>query len=212
MVLEGYLHGLFPMPIEDGIGWFSPIWRGVLALDGLRVSRSLRKSARHYLVSVDAAFGDVLAGCADPAREHGWIDGEIVDISTELHRLGIAHSVECWTPEGRLVGGLYGIATGGLFAGESMFHDHEHGRDASKVALCHLVSLLRGAGGERLLDVQWQTPHLESLGVVEVSRDEYLTRLVQALETPMPDWGAWQAQGRIVPEVAHGDQDETGHE
>lgn len=208
MVLEGYLHGLFPMPIEEGIGWFSPVERGVLPLDQLRISRSLRKSARRYRVSVDEAFVSVVAGCADPARQHGWIDTEVIATYTELHRLGAAHSVECWTSDGELAGGLYGIAAGGLFAGESMFHDPAIGRDASKVALCHLVARLRSAGGERVLDVQWQTPHLASLGVVELDRDSYLARLEQCLATPMPDWRTWQAEGRVVPELPEGHPDE----
>jgi len=192
MVIEGYLAGVFPMPVEiDGrheIAWFSPVDRGILPLDGLRVTRSLRKTMKRYTVSVDRAFDEVMARCADPSRPGAWIDDEITAVYGALHRRGLAHSVECWDAAGRLVGGLYGVSLGGLFAGESMFHDAEHGRDASKAALVHLVSRLTAAGGERLLDVQWLTPHLETLGVVEVPREEYLELLERVLPTPAPVW------------------------
>lgn len=131
---------------------------------------------------MDTAFAEVIDACADPARPHGWIDGQIAAAYRELHRLGWAHSVEAWTPEGDLVGGLYGIAVGGLFAGESMFH---HAPDASKVALVHLVDLLND-GGAALLDVQWTTDHLISLGAVDVAREDYLERLAAALARPLP--------------------------
>jgi leucyl/phenylalanyl-tRNA--protein transferase len=125
----------------------------------------------------------VIAACADPARDSGWIDCDIVAAYTRLHDLGWAHSVEAWQRD-ELVGGLYGVAIGGLFAGESMFH---RVRDASKVALVGLVDLLRDEHAElRLLDVQWQTPHLASLGVVEVERPTYLSRLEKALDVPLP--------------------------
>jgi len=184
-LLAAYRHGIFPMPGErDGeLLWFSPVSRGVLPLDGLRVSRSLRRAVRDFEVRVDTAFGDVVAGCADPGRPQGWIDPAVMDAYVGLHELGWAHSVETWR-DGRLVGGLYGVAIGGLFAGESMFHRE---RDASKVALVGLVDLLRADGEpDRLLDVQWQTPHLASLGVVEVPRREYLDRLERALALPEP--------------------------
>jgi leucyl/phenylalanyl-tRNA--protein transferase len=158
--------------------WFCPVRRGVLPLDGLRVSRSLRRSARSFEIRVDTAFEEVLDACADPAREAGWIDDHIRAAYVRLHRLGWAHSVEAWR-DGRLAGGLYGVAIGGLFAGESMFH---HERDASKVALLGLVDLLsEGDPTDRLIDVQWATPHLASLGVVEVSRIHYLQVLARAL-------------------------------
>jgi leucyl/phenylalanyl-tRNA---protein transferase len=185
-LLAAYRNGLFPMP--DGVNqqmlWWSPVARGVLPLDGLRTSRSLRQSAKHMEVRVDTAFDDVVAACADPARHSGWIDHDIRAAYTRLHELGWAHSVEAWQ-DGELVGGLYGVAVGGLFAGESMFHAR---RDASKVALLGLVELLREDGlvDRRLLDVQWQTPHLASLGAVEVDRATYLVRLDRALELPLP--------------------------
>ncbi len=149
---------MFPMHLETGdLAWWSPNPRGVLPLDGLRVTRSLRASSRHFDYSVDACFTRVMRECADGRRDKGWITPEFVATYSELHRLGWAHSVEVWNRGGDLVGGLYGIEVGGLFAGESMFHLE---RDASKVALMHLVEILRSAGGERLLDVQWCTDHL----------------------------------------------------
>jgi leucyl/phenylalanyl-tRNA--protein transferase len=134
-------------------------------------------------VRVDTAFDAVIRACGDPSRDSGWIDDEIVDAYTELHELGWAHSVETWQ-DGRLVGGLYGVSIGGLFAGESMFH---RVTDASKVALVGLVDLLRDEHADRrLLDVQWSTPHLASLGVVEIRRSTYLDLLKDALEVPLP--------------------------
>ncbi len=164
------------------MGWWSPDPRGVLPLDGLRVSRSLRRSLRRYEVTVDRAFDEVIGACADLPRPHGWISPEIVEAYRDLARRGIAHSVESWTPDGRLVGGLYGVNVGGLFAGESMFHTEV---DASKVALVHLVEMLHEVPGA-LLDVQWSTPHLASLGVVELPRLEYVRRLAVAVEQPTP--------------------------
>ena len=190
LVLEAYRNGVFPMPARKRLmGWYSPLNRGVLPLDGLRVTRSLRKMTRRYTVTVDADFEGVLDGCADPGRDGGWIDRDIRRVYRQLHHAGHVHSVEAWTDTGELAGGLYGVSIGGLFAGESMFHRPDIGRDASKVALVGLVSHLRAAGGEgRLLDVQWRTEHLASLGVVEVPRTEYLDRLARALELPAPDW------------------------
>jgi leucyl/phenylalanyl-tRNA--protein transferase len=189
-VLSAYRQGLFPMAVDlpgkrhpPDMAWWSPDPRGVLPLSGLRVSRSLRQSARQFEIRVDTAFAEVVDGCADPSRTGGWIDDEIAASYTELHRLGWAHSVEAWH-DGRLAGGLYGVSIGGLFAGESMFHRET---DASKVALVGLVDLLRDAPGEpRLLDVQWCTPHLASLGCVEVSRRMYLDRLPEALAATVP--------------------------
>lgn len=185
-VLAAYRRGLFPMPSAEAdvpMLWWSPDPRGVLPLDGLRVSRSLRQATRRMEVRVDTAFEEVLAACADPARDAGWIDDRIVAAYSALHDLGWAHSVEAWQ-DGRLVGGLYGLAIGGLFAGESMFH---RVRDASKVALVGLVDLLSDEHVDRrLLDVQWQTPHLARLGVTEIDRSEYLDRLADALEVPPP--------------------------
>jgi leucyl/phenylalanyl-tRNA---protein transferase len=177
-VLAAYRAGIFPMPVRRGgpIAWWSPDPRAVLPLDGLRVSRSLRRSLRRYEVRMDTAFAEVVAACADPDRPHGWIDDQIAHAYQRLHELGWTHSVETWTPEGELVGGLYGVAVDGLFAGESMFSLRP---DASKVALVHLVEHLR-ASGIHLLDVQWCTPHLASLGAVEVSRNRYLRMLREA--------------------------------
>jgi len=182
-LLQAYRKGMFPMNLPDGhLGWWSPVDRAILPLSGLHISRSLRQSTRRFQVSVDADFEGVIRGCADPGRGDPWITPEFVDTYIQLHRLGWAHSVEVWDHESRLVGGLYGVSIGGLFAGESMFHD---ARDASKVALVHLVVVMSQGEG-RLLDVQWQTPHLESLGAVVIGRDEYLTRLADALPGPDP--------------------------
>ena len=192
LVLAAYASGVFPMPVSAGLmGWYSPLVRGVLPLDGLRVTRSLRKMMGRYEVRVDTAFDAVLDGCGDPDRAHGWIDDDIRRIYRGLHRRGVVHSVESWTPDGELAGGLYGVSIGGLFAGESMFHRPDIGRDASKVALVALVERLNAAGGsDRLLDVQWQTAHLASLGVVEIPRRAYLARLELAIELPPPDWSS----------------------
>lgn len=184
-VLAGYRHGLFPMPVRrrGPIGWWSPDPRGVIPLDGLRVSTSLRASRRRYRVTVDTSFEQVVAGCADPRRPQGWITPAMRQAYGELHRLGWAHSVETRTPDGELVGGLYGLEIGGMFAGESMFH---LATDASKVALVALVERLVSAPdpGLRLLDVQWSTEHLASLGAVELDRPVYLDRLAGALALP----------------------------
>lgn len=195
LVLEAYRCGVFPMPLMSSgfsqMGWWSPMQRGVLPLDSLRVPRSLRKSARHFTTTVDTAFEQVLDRCADPSREFGWIDRDIRRVYTALHEAGHVHSVETWDAEGRLVGGLYGISLGGLFAGESMFHDPTYGRDASKVALMALVGALADEHAEdRIIDVQWQTDHLAGLGAIEVDRDEYLGLLAEALAVPEPAWPA----------------------
>jgi leucyl/phenylalanyl-tRNA--protein transferase len=181
-VLAAYRQGLFPMHLETGeLAWWSPDPRGVLPLGGLRVTRSLAASARRFDITIDRAFTDVMRACADARRDHGWITEEFVETYSALHRMGWAHSVEAWTADGDLAGGLYGIEVGGLFAGESMFH---RARDASKVALVGLVAALQSGGGERLLDAQWRTDHLASLGVVEIPRLEYLRRLPDALALP----------------------------
>ncbi|RZS89560.1 leucyl/phenylalanyl-tRNA--protein transferase [Motilibacter rhizosphaerae] len=184
-LLAAYRQGLFPMRLDGTAGplaWWSPDPRGVLPLDGLLVSRSLRRSVRRYTVTVDAAFDAVVAGCADPGREGRWIEESFSAAYARLHELGWAHSVETWEGD-ELVGGLYGVAVGGLFAGESMF---SRATDASKVALVHLVGLLREDGAPRLLDVQWRTDHLATLGAVAVRRREYLRRLRVALASPLP--------------------------
>lgn len=184
-LLAAYRCGLFPMPMETGgpMAWWSPDPRGVLDPGGMRISRSLRRSRARYEIRVDTAFPEVLEACADPAREHGWIDGRIASAYVELHRLGWAHSVEAWDADG-LAGGLYGVAIGGLFAGESMFHRRI---DASKVALTGLVDLL-GNGSDRLVDVQWCTPHLARLGAVELSREAYLEVLPDLTLATGPNW------------------------
>ncbi len=201
VVRAAYRHGVFPMPAQRGLmGWWSPLDRAVLPLDGLRVTRSLRKMTSRYRISVDRDFEAVLAGCGDPQRPDGWIDGSVRRIYRQLHAAGTVHSVEAWTPDGQLAGGLYGVSIGGLFAGESMFHRPDIGRDASKVALVALVELLRDAGGsERLLDVQWATPHLQSLGVVEVPRARYLELLAAALALEEPDWAAAASRPAATP-------------
>jgi leucyl/phenylalanyl-tRNA--protein transferase len=185
-LLAAYRTGVFPMPLaaDATIGWFSPVERAVLPLDGMHVTRSMRRAARRYAVTIDSVFADVVKGCADPAREGGWIDGPMTEAYVRLHELGWAHSIEVWADDGVLAGGLYGVAIGGLFCGESMFHRR---RDASKVALMALVDLLRADGRpDRLLDVQWVTPHLASLGVVVVGRSTYLRLLARALAAPLP--------------------------
>jgi len=181
-ILAAYRSGLFPMPVEGRLAWWSPEPRAVLPLGGLRVSRSLHRSCESFEIRVDTAFEEVIGSCADPRRPGGWISDDVTRAYTRLHGLGWAHSVEAWTAAGELAGGLYGVAIGGLFAGESMFHRR---RDASKVALVGLVRLLVD-GGATLLDVQWTTPHLASLGVIEIPRAGYLRRLAEALEQPLP--------------------------
>ena len=188
-LLAAYRRGLFPMPVSrSDLGWWSPDPRGILPLAGLHISRSLRRASRRFDLRVDTAFTQVLAACADPRRRGAWITPDVAAAYAELHRLGWAHSVEAWTLDGRLAGGLYGVAVGGLFAGESMFHAPQpFGRDASKVALAGLVELLRADESDnRLLDVQWATPHLGRLGVVAIPRAEYLARLRTALTLPVP--------------------------
>jgi leucyl/phenylalanyl-tRNA--protein transferase len=176
-LLNAYRAGLFPMPVSRRrLGWFSPNPRGVLPIDGLHVSRSLRRSARRFEVRVDTAFEATMRACGDERRPHGWIDEPIIDAYCELYRLGWAHSFEVWLHD-ELVGGLYGVHINRFFAGESMFHTVT---DASKVAMMASVDWLRAAGVV-LYDVQWTTPHLASMGVVDVPRNEYLNRLADAV-------------------------------
>ena len=207
-LLAAYRSGLFPMhvsfepdepdepvqqpphdharaPESPEVGWWSPEPRGVLPLDGLVVSRSLRQSCRRFTTTMDAAFDAVMEGCAADRDGGDWINDDIRAAYHQLHRLGWAHSVETWQGDD-LVGGLYGVSIGGLFAGESMFH---RASDASKVALVRLVDELTADGRPRLLDVQWVTDHLESLGAVAIPRREYLDRLAKALvEAPPRQW------------------------
>lgn len=164
--------------------WWSPLERGVLRPCDAHVSRSMRRSMKGFDVTVDRSFCEVIDACADPGRAGAWIDTRIRDAYVRLHELGWAHSIEARTHDGALAGGLYGIAIGGLFAGESMFH---HVRDASKAALLGLVALLRDEyAGERLIDVQWQTPHLASLGVTRMPRRAYVEALPKLCSVPLP--------------------------
>lgn len=203
-LLAAYARGLFPMHVSDGaaqrdLGWWSPDPRGILPLEGVRVSRSLRRSMRGFTFTVDRAFADVMRGCAEGRSDGAWITDEFVTQYSRLHDMGWAHSVEVWRDD-RLVGGLYGVEIGGLFAGESMFHRET---DASKAALVVLVDLLASAGDAdgRLLDVQWRTDHLATLGVVEIPRAEYLARLATALVLPPALGGSGpMAVSRAAPE------------
>ena len=183
-LVSAYRQAIFPMDVQAGTrarAWWSPNPRGIVPLDGLRVTRSMRRSARRYDVRIDTCFLDVMRGCADPSRDNGWITDEYIEAYHTLHEMGWAHSVEVFDRDGQLAGGLYGVRINGLFAGESMFHVQ---RDASKVALMALVQLMRDAG-MTLLDVQWCTDHLRSLGAIEVPREMYLTLLSEALETAL---------------------------
>ncbi len=213
-LLAAYRRGMFPMPepprlrlrgrgAPPTLGWWCPAARGVLRLDRLHVSRSLRRSVRDFEIRIDTSFDEVVAACGDPRRPGAWIDAGIRRAYGELHRLGWAHSVEAWY-DGQLAGGLYGVAIGGLFAGESMFHRR---RDASKVALVGLVERLSDAHAERrLVDVQWSTPHLESLGVEEWPRDEYLGRLQDLLDVPLPEVFVQRAGGAGLSPAGEGPQ------
>lgn len=192
-LLAAYRSGVFPMGLgEHGakpMGWWSPDPRGVLLPGGVAVSRSLRRSCRHFEIRVDSAFEEVLERCASPHREGRWITPEIASAYAALHRLGWAHSVETWQG-GELVGGLYGVSIGGLFAGESMFHAVT---DASKVALVALAGLVfADRSPHRIIDVQWATPHLSTLGIEEMPRGEYLRRLGHALKEPQLPLGRRQ--------------------
>ncbi len=180
LLLSAYTQGVFPMAHDDGIYWYQPDPRAILPLDDFHIPRSLKRTMkkRPFEIYVDNAFEAVMRFCAAPApgREETWISEEIIVAYTRLHRLGFAHSVECWQ-NGKLVGGLYGVSIGGFFAGESMFSRQT---DASKVALVHLVRRLRQQGFQ-LLDVQFMTKHLHRFGATEIPDTEYQQRLQQAL-------------------------------
>ena len=187
-LLAAYRSGIFPMPLSrrGRIGWWAPQPRGIIPLERTHVARSLARTRKRFEIRVDTAFPQVVAACGDPGRPHGWITPAMFSAYQRLHALGWAHSIEAWSVEEELVGGLFGIAIGGLFAGESMFHRRT---DASKAALLGLCDLLRAAPGpvsSRLFDIQWTTPHLISLGAVDVSRTEYEQRLATALTLPSP--------------------------
>jgi len=181
LLIEGYKRGLFPMGMPDGsVQWFSPDPRGVIPLETFHMPRRLARAMRTvpHEIRIDSAFGDVVQACADrPDGDGTWINQEIFDSYAALHDLGVAHSVEVWQ-EGALAGGLYGVAVGCAFFGESMFH---RATDASKLALAALVERMR-ARGFMLLDIQWVTPHLEQFGAIEIPRKEYLKRLAKAVE------------------------------
>jgi leucyl/phenylalanyl-tRNA--protein transferase len=183
VLLKAYACGIFPMAesaTDPGLFWVEPDLRGVIPLDAFHVSRSLRKelARARFELRVDTAFAQVIAACAaeTPTRPKTWINHRIVRLYTGLHRLGHAHSVECWR-DGELAGGLYGVRLGAAFFGESMFARQT---DASKVALVHLVARLR-AGGFRLLDTQFTTPHLKRFGAVDVPKARYAEMLRQAI-------------------------------
>ncbi|OUZ12594.1 leucyl/phenylalanyl-tRNA--protein transferase [Aeromicrobium sp. PE09-221] len=185
-LVDAYRNGLFPMPDAGQLLWWCPLERGVLEPGRIRISRSLRASTRRFTVTVDQDFEGVVAGCADPRRPGAWIAPSIARAYQRLHELGWAHSIEVRDDDGALVGGLYGVAVGHLFAGESMFH---RARDASKVALVRLVELLESqAGSDYLVDTQWQTPHLATLGVSTMTREAYLHRIGPLTAAPPLDW------------------------
>lgn len=179
LVLRAYAAGVFPMADSaeaDEVFWVDPRKRGILPLDRFHLSRSLRRRLLRgdYRIAVDRAFDQVIAACAD--RSETWINSTIRELYSGLHRMGHAHSVEVWI-DGGLAGGLYGVRLGGAFFGESMF---SHVRDASKIALAHLVARLK-AGGFTLLDTQFTTPHLEAMGAYTVSKARYHEMLDSAL-------------------------------
>jgi len=192
LLIAAYSQGVFPMAAgrhDPAVYWFSPDPRGVLPLDAFHVPRSLKRTLRQqrFVIRHDTAFEAVIRGCAAarPGEEETWINGTIIDAFGELHRLGYAHSIECWR-DGRLMGGLYGLALGGAFFGESMFRDPTTDRstDASKVALAKTVEHLRRRSYQ-LFDVQFGNAHLARFGATEVPRDDYLARLERALALPV---------------------------
>jgi leucyl/phenylalanyl-tRNA--protein transferase len=180
MIVAAYEAGCFPMADDAGeISWYSPDPRGVLPIDGFHASKRLLRVVRsgRFGISVDRAFGMIVKACAADRDEGTWISDEIDDAYCALHDVGLAHSVEVWEGDA-LAGGLYGVSLGGVFFGESMFH---RATDASKVALWRLCGILK-AGGFRLLDIQWLTPFLATMGAIEISRDDYMRQLSAALQ------------------------------
>ncbi|MBS0561180.1 MAG: leucyl/phenylalanyl-tRNA--protein transferase [Proteobacteria bacterium] len=202
LMLRAYRHGLFPMAETRGgdrLYWLDPERRGVLPLDGFHLPRRLLRTVLSdaFAVTADTSFAAVIAACAEPApgRDDTWINPQIERLFTQLHRQGFAHSVETWQ-NGLLVGGLYGVAIGGAFFGESMF---SRTRDASKVALVHLVARLR-LSGFTLLDTQFVTNHLAQFGTVEIPRDDYKAELAEAVEVPAR-WIADPPRERLEAEI-----------
>lgn len=200
LLLRAYTIGLFPMAEtadDPELFWVDPERRGVIPLDSFHVPKSLAKTVRRgvFDVSCDRDFRGVLAGCAELThkRRATWINSEIVRLYSDLHRRGFAHSVECWRDE-QLVGGLYGVALGGAYFGESMF---SRDPDASKVALVHLVARLK-RGGFTLLDTQFVTPHLARFGAIEISRAAYRRQLTRALDVKASFPHELDAEGQTV--------------
>jgi leucyl/phenylalanyl-tRNA---protein transferase len=185
LLLSAYCQGIFPMANDQGnILWFDPDPRAILPLNGFHISRSLQRIVQQgrFEIHYNSSFPEVIRACAEPVpgRELTWINSVIIESFIELHNLGFAHSVETWSG-GKLVGGLYGVAINGFFAGESMF---SKARDASKVALVHLIEHLR-RNGFLLLDVQFVTEHLQMFGAIEIPRFDYRKRLAQAIAAPV---------------------------
>jgi leucyl/phenylalanyl-tRNA--protein transferase len=173
-LVAAYRAGLFPMPYEiDGqesaIGWWSPQPRAIFHPGDIHISKSLRAAQRKFRVTVDLDFEAVIRACGDPDRKSGWINEDVISAFSRLHQIGLAHSIEVWDRNDQLAGGLYGVELGGIFAGESMFHSVT---DASKVALVHLGELLDDGEG-RVIDTQWMTDHLESMGAKPIDRKDY---------------------------------------
>jgi leucyl/phenylalanyl-tRNA---protein transferase len=192
LIVRAYRAGIFPMAEDasaEDLFWVSPEMRGIMPLDGFHASKSLRKAMRQtsWTIRVDTDWGGIIDGCATAGsdRESTWINGTIRSVYGTLFRRGVAHTVEVWDDDD-LVGGLYGLAIGAAFFGESMFHRRT---DASKMAMAHLVERLN-AGGFELLDTQFVTDHLASLGGIEITREDYEDRLVRAVAREA-DWHAW---------------------
>jgi leucyl/phenylalanyl-tRNA---protein transferase len=184
-LLAAYRAGLFPMPYEiDGaesaIGWWSPQSRAIFYPDQIHISTSLKSAIKKFQVTVNQDFEAVIRACGNPDRPSGWIDEDVISAFTALHQIGVAHSIEVRDRQGSLVGGLYGLELGGVFAGESMFHV---AKNASKVALVHLGELLDDGRG-RIIDTQWMTRHLESMGAKAIERRDYCQKLPDLLAIP----------------------------